>query len=180
MGKSVSSFVSGKFEHFIIFVFYFGGMSRNSVAKNLREWCIQTKPSRKKRIKKRKVARRIWKATFGKLNENITLGSSTGEQLRTHFILDPFRKTIDELPTEQNLQKYIQLLTTVLSIDRVKYDLQKLVFDAYFVRAISVDIFNNTSVTELELIDTKLNLLVNDEDKYFYANPVIGKEVERQ
>lgn len=95
------------------------------------------------------------------------------------FIFDHFRATIKKLPTETDLQLYIELLGTVLACDRIGPLLQKQVLDAYFVGEICKNLFNS-SAKELELVDSMVNLIVNDESKDFYTSKQIGSDPQRQ
>lgn len=97
-----------------------------------------------------------------------------------HNVETNFRKTINELKAEKKLSKYIDLLTTLLSCDRVKTIFIKKAFDAYFIQAMNKDILNNDDLTELELADSKLNLLINYAGDNFFIRNELGKEAERE
>lgn len=81
------------------------------------------------------------------------------------------------LPFEDSLNRYIRFLTTVSSCDIGDY-FRKQVLDAYFLKAVSTDMFNN--VEDLELVDSKVNLLISDDYDDFYAVRQIGTEEERE
>lgn len=84
-----------------------------------------------------------------------------------------FRATVKKLPTEPNSELYTELLKTVLACDRAGPLLQKQVLDAYFIGDISSDMFCSNA-TELERIDSMVNLIVNYEYEDFYtANEIV-------
>lgn len=88
-----------------------------------------------------------------------------------------FSDTLTILPNQDNLKLFIKLLKIVLSCESFDPRLRAQVIKAYFLNAVTPDMFNG-NVTELELADSKLNLLISDED--YFADRTIGENGDMQ
>lgn len=90
-----------------------------------------------------------------------------------------FRESLEILETEKSLQLYHQLVSIVLFCHVGAFSREQVV-DAYFLNVISFDTFDSDDLTELELVDSKVNLLIGDEYDVFFANRLIGIQYERE